>query len=61
MSFSNRNKLSSWWVYGDIDRHSCEDKNPENSLPTELDARLRGYDKKITPTLQQINLSYSRF
>ena len=33
-------------VHGDIDRHSCERRNPENSVPTRLDTRLRGYDKK---------------
>jgi hypothetical protein len=49
--------LSSWGDYGDIDRHSCEGRNPENSLPAELDARLREHDKKIpSPSINQNQL-----
>jgi len=41
--------MSSRGVYCDIDRHSCEGRNPENSVLSRLDARLREHDEKITP------------
>jgi len=46
--------LSSQGVYCDIVCHFCEGSNPENSLPSSLDARLRGHDGKNTPTPQII-------
>jgi len=53
MGVSNCNKLSSWGDFGDLDRHSCEGRNPENPLPAELDARLREHDKKYTQPLNK--------
>jgi sec-independent protein translocase protein TatA len=47
--------MSSRGVYCDIDRHSCEGRNPENSVPSRLDARFRGHDEKNTPTPQLNN------
>jgi hypothetical protein len=40
--------LSGRGVYCDLGRHSCEGRNPENSVPSRLDARLRGHDEKNT-------------
>jgi hypothetical protein len=43
--FSLVNYMSSRRVFCDPDRHSCESRNPENSVPGKLDARLRGHDE----------------
>jgi len=43
--------FSPWGVYWEIVCHSCEGRNPENSLAAGLDARIRGHDEKNTPTL----------
>jgi hypothetical protein len=42
--------MSTRGVSPEIVRHSCEGRNPENAVPSELDARLRGLDIKNTPT-----------
>jgi len=42
--------LSTREVSPEIVRHSCEGRNPENAVSSELDARLRGHDIKNTPT-----------
>jgi hypothetical protein len=42
--------MSTRGVSPEIVRHSCEGRNPENAVPGELDARLRGLDIKNTPT-----------
>jgi len=50
-------ELNSRGVYSEKARHSCEDRNPEMSVPSRLDARLRGHDaKKNTPASQVIRL-----
>jgi hypothetical protein len=50
--------MSSRGVYRDIARHSCESRNPENVLPSGLDARLRGHDEKNTPIPQLIAITF---
>ena len=50
--------MSSRGVYCDIDRHSCEGRNPENSVLSRLDARLREHDEKITPIHQIDRIPY---
>ena len=47
-------------VYCDIGRHSSEGMNPENSVPSRLDARLRGHDVKNTPIPELSNLVINR-
>jgi hypothetical protein len=37
-------------VHCDMDRHSCEGRNPENSVLNSLDARLREHDGKKPET-----------
>jgi hypothetical protein len=39
-------------VFCDTDRPSCEGRNPETSVPSKLDARLRGHDELNTLTPQ---------
>ncbi|CAB1055365.1 hypothetical protein D1BOALGB6SA_98, partial [Olavius sp. associated proteobacterium Delta 1] len=39
-------------VYCDVNRHSCEGRNPENPVLLRLDARLRGHDEQNTLTTQ---------
>ena len=34
------------WTSGTMDRHSCEGRTPENSVPSRLDAHLREQDEK---------------
>ncbi len=50
--------MSNRGVYCDINRHSCEGRNPENPVPSRLDARLRGHDEKNTPTPQLNNNNF---
>jgi len=40
--------MSSRGAYYIIKRHSCEGRNPENSVTRSLDARLRGHDGEST-------------
>jgi len=42
-------KLSTPGVSPEIVRHSYEGRKPENAVPSELDASLRGHDMKNTP------------
>ena len=58
--------MSSRGVFCDTGRHSCEGRNPENSVPSKLDARLRGMTNKtprpfiqIVSTSSAVSLAYN--
>ena len=46
--------LSSRGDYFNINRHSCEGRNPENSLSSRLDARLRWHDESTLRPLSYL-------
>ena len=51
-------KISRRGVFCDTGRHSCEGRNPENSVPSKLDSRLRGMTNKTPrPFIQIVSTS----
>jgi hypothetical protein len=50
--------MSSRGVFCDTGRHSCEGRNPDNSVLSKLDARLRGMTNKTPrPFIQLVSTS----
>jgi len=53
----NRNHLSSQGVFGDTNCYSCEGRNPENSVPSKMDAPFAGKMNRIPRSLNYLTAS----